>query len=160
MDQSAHRSSRDFAATLRRLVLAILTIGILGTGFELILLEHTEDNWQWAPLVLLAAGLPASIWLLLSPGALIVRGFQVLMVLFVLSGFTGQWLHFSGNMEFELEMYPSREGLELFWEALGGAYPSLAPGAMTLLGLMGIAACLRHPALDSSRITPKTKEKS
>lgn len=160
MTRSAQRFPGDLAVTLRCLVLAILTLGILGTGFELILLDHMEDNWQWVPLVLLATAFPAAIWLLLSPGPVIVRGFQVLMGLFVLSGFTGQWLHFSGNMEFELEMYPSREGLELVWEALGGAYPSLAPGTMILLGLLGMAVCLRHPALDSSRIESKTMVKS
>ena len=160
MAKSAQRFPGDLTVTLRRIVLAILTLGILGTGFELVLLEHTEDNWQWVPLLLLAAAFPTAIWLLLSPGPVIVRGFQVLMGLFVLSGFVGQWLHFSGNMEFELEMYPSREGLELVWEALGGAYPALAPGTMTLLGLLGLVACLRHPALDTSRIAPKTMEKS
>ena len=160
MAQSGQGIHRENAAMLRRLVLAIVTFGILGTGFELILLDHMEDNWQWVPIVLLAAGLPASIWLLLSPGFAIVRGFQVLMGLFVLSGFVGQWLHFSGNVEFELEMYPSREGLELVWEALGGAYPTLAPGAMTLLGLLGMAACLRHPALDSRNVSPQNMEKS
>ena len=159
MAQSARGIQRDDAASLRRLVLAILTLGILGTGFELVLLDHMEDNWQWVPLVLLAAGLPVSIWLILSPGFAIIRAYQVLMGLFVLSGFVGQWLHYQGNVEFELEMYPSREGLELVWEALGGAYPSLAPGTMTLLGLLGMAACFRHPALNSSRIAPKTMEK-
>ncbi len=150
---------RDDAATLRRLVLIVLTIGIVGVGFELVLLDHTEDTWQRVPLVLLAAALPVSVWLILSPGHAIIRAYQVLMGLFVLSGFVGQWLHYQGNVEFELEMYPSREGLELIWEALGGAYPSLAPGTMTLMGLLGMAACFRHPALNANRIAPKTMEK-
>lgn len=158
MAQSVQGNQRENAAMLRRLVLAIVTLGILGTGFELILLDHMEDNWQWVPLVLLAMGLPASIWLLLSPGFAIIRAYQVLMGLFVLSGFVGQWLHISGNVEFELEMYPSREGLELVWEALGGAYPSLAPGTMTLLGLLGMAACLHHPALNSRNVSPQNME--
>ena len=80
------------------------------------------------------------------------------MVLFVLSGFTGQWLHYQGNVEFELEMYPSRQGLELVWEALGGAYPSLAPGTMILFGLLGLAACIRHPALHSMPVTTNIQE--
>ncbi len=143
---------------LRRLVLIVLIIGIAGVGFELMLLAHTEDNWQRIPLVLLVIALPVAGWLLVSPRFYIVRGFQFLMVLFVLSGFVGQWLHFSGNMDFEMEMYPSREGLELVWEALGGAYPSLAPGTMTLLGLLGMIACLGHPVLDSNRTDPKTME--
>ena len=160
MDNPPHGTPRDDAATLRRLVLIVLTVGIVGVGFELVLLDHMEDNWQWAPIVLLAAGFPVSIWLFVSPGRTVIRVYQVLMGLFVLSGFVGQWLHYQGNVEFELEMYPSREGLELVWEALGGAYPALAPGTMILLGLLGLVACLRHPALNRKPVSIKTMEKS
>ena len=149
---------RDDAGTLRRLVLVVLTFGIVGVGFELVLLDHMEDPWQWAPIVLLAASLPVSVWLILSPGFAIIRTYQAMMVLFVLSGFVGQWLHYQGNVEFELEMYPSRQGLELVWEALGGAYPSLAPGTMTLFGLLGLVTCLRHPALTTDPVSTKTLE--
>lgn len=150
---------QDDAGTLRRLVLVVLTFGIAGVGFELVLLDHMEDPWQWAPIVLLAAALPVSIWLLLSPGFAIIRTYQAMMVLFVVSGFVGQWLHYQGNVEFELEMYPSRQGLELVWEALGGAYPSLAPGTMILFGLLGLVACRRHPVLHSIPVTANTLEK-
>ena len=54
---------------LRRLIVVILMLGMAGTGAELVLLEHTEDIWQWTPLVLFAAGLPVAGWLLLAPGA-------------------------------------------------------------------------------------------
>ena len=135
---------------LRRLLLAILLIGVVGTGAELVLLEHTEDVWQWAPLALLAVAMPGVSWLYASPGVASVRTVQAFMMLFVASGVLGQWLHFKGNVEFELEMYPSMSGLELVWEALGGATPSLAPGTMALLGLIGLAACHRHPGLNSN----------
>ena len=159
MDQPPRGTPQDDAGTLRRLVLAVLTFGIVGVGFELVLLDHMEDPWQWAPIVLLAAALPVSIWLILSPGFAIIRTYQAMMVLFVLSGFAGQWLHYQGNVEFELEMYPSRQGLELVWEALGGAYPSLAPGTMILFGLLGLVACLRHPALSANPSSSKPLEK-
>ena len=150
MDSPTQRSLRGDADTLRRLLFAILMMGIVGSGVELVLLEHTEDIWQWVPLVLFATALPGAGWLLVAPSVASVRVFQSLMVLFFVSGFVGQWLHYKGNVEFELEMYPSRGGLELVWEALGGATPSLAPGTMTLLGLLGLATCLRHPGLDSA----------
>ncbi len=151
---TAHRLSdaaaRKDADKLRSLVLAILMLGIVGAGAELILLKHTEDVWQWVPLVLFAMALPGAGWLLVAPSVVSIRIFQGLMVLFFASGFLGQWLHFKGNVEFELEMYPSLGGFELVWEALGGATPSLAPGTMTILGLLGLAACLRHPGLDTA----------
>ena len=152
MDTSTQRSRRGDADLLRRFVLAILIIGIVGTGVELVLLEHMEDIWQWIPLVLLAVALPGAGWLFVAPGVTSVRVFQILMVLFVFSGFVGQWFHFKGNVEFELEMYPSRGGLDLVWEALGGATPSLAPGTMTLLGLFGLVVCFRHPGLRAGKV--------
>ena len=120
MDISTQRSRWGDADLLRRFVLAILIMGIVGTGAELVLLEHMEDFWQWVPLVLFVAALPCAGWLFIAPGVASVRVFQIVMVLFVVSGFVGQWLHYKGNVEFELEMYPSRSGLELVWEALGG----------------------------------------
>jgi hypothetical protein len=38
-------------------------------------------------------------------------------------------------------------GWELFKEAMTGATPALAPGAMVQLGLIGLAWSYRHPAL-------------
>ncbi len=152
MDISTQRSWRGDAGLLRRFVLAILIMGIIGTGAELVLLEHMEDFWQWVPLVLFVVALPGAGWLFVAPGVASVRVFQILMVLFVVSGFVGQWLHYKGNVEFELEMYPSRSGLELVWEALGGATPSLAPGTMTLLGLLGLAVCFGHPGLRAGKV--------
>jgi len=55
-------------------------------------------------------------------------------------------LHYRGNVEFERERDPSLSGLALVWEALRGATPSLAPGAMAQLGLLGLAITWRHPA--------------
>ncbi|MFB3131882.1 MAG: hypothetical protein ACE10K_05095, partial [Rhodothermales bacterium] len=52
--------------------------------------------------------------------------------------------------EFELEMYPTLKGLELFWESIKGATPALAPGTMIQLGLLGWAYTYRHPALIKS----------
>ncbi len=66
------------------------------------------------------------------------------MCTFLASGNLGLFLHYDGNVEFELEMYPEMEGWELVWEALTGATPALAPGGMVLLGLIGIAFSYRH----------------
>ena len=71
------------------------------------------------------------------------------MVMVLLSGGLGVFLHFKGNIEFEKEMYPSMSGFELIWESLKGATPSLAPGAMALLGIVGLVYCYRHPATQS-----------
>lgn len=137
-------------AVVRRLLLVILLVGILGTGAELLLLEHTEDFWQLVPVYLLAASLAVLGWHAVRRGAASVRAFQMTMILFVVSGVVGVLLHYRGNVEFELELHPAASGLELFAEAMKGATPALAPGAMIQLGLLGLAYTYRHPALAAS----------
>lgn len=120
------------------LALALIA-GLLGTGAELVLLGHYETPAQYAPLVLIAAGVAAFAWQRLAPTGRAPRTLQGVMVLFILAGVAGIALHAQGNVEFELEMYPSRAGADLVWKTLTGATPVLAPGSMTLLGLIGLA---------------------
>lgn len=136
---------------IRRMLLAIFVLGVLGTGTDLLLLGHTEDRLQFVPLVLMAVSLVVLLVFALRRTRAGLLAFRYVMVLFVVSGFVGLWLHYRANVEFELEMYPSRAGLELFKEALTGAIPALAPGAMVQLGLLGWVYTFRHPALDGKR---------
>lgn len=135
---------------LRGFLLLLFLIGSLGVGAELLLLEHYEDYWQWTPLVLVGLSLAVLAWCALAPDRTSLRAFQGMMGLLVISGFVGLWLHYQGNVEFEQEMYPTLKGLELFWEALKGATPALAPGTMIQLGLLGLAFTYRHPAFTHS----------
>ena len=131
---------------IRRLLAGIFLFGSVGTGAELVLLDHVEDAWQMAPLVLIgvACALLAVVALRPSPGA--VRLFQLTMVAFVLSGVAGMALHYQGNVEFELELEPDASGLPLVWESLKGATPALAPGTMMLLGALGLICTSRQSA--------------
>ena len=98
------------------------------------------------PLVLLAAGLIIiGIWVR-RRRRWSLRTFQATMLLCVVAGPVGMWQHYTGNVEFELEMTPAMSGLELFGEAMTGAMPALAPGAMVQLGLLGLLYAFRHPA--------------
>ena len=99
------------------------------------------------PLGLLAAGLLALVWHAVHRSAAPLRALQVLMLMFVIAGATGLLLHYRGNAEFELEMYPSKAGWELFRESMMGATPALAPGTMIQLALIGLAYSYRHPLL-------------
>ena len=138
---------------LRPLLLALFLFGAVGACLELVFLEHWEEAWQWAPVILLVASLPFAASLALRPTAPTVYLFRALMVLFVGAGAIGIIQHVRGNVEFELEMYPSMRGFDLIWESLRGATPSLAPGSMTVLGFLGIIYTLRHPALSTGRIS-------
>ena len=118
--------------------MGLFLFGALGLAAELLLLGHTEEWRQWVPLILLGlAAVSGPLWAWRrssSLGAL----FRVVVVLVALSGVVGIWFHYSGNAEFEREMYPERGGWELFRESLSGATPALAPGAMVQLGLLGL----------------------
>ena len=133
---------------IRRFLVTIFLLCGVGTGVELLLLGHTEDPWQWAPIVLLSVSLVALVWRGAGGGLASLRMFQGVMVLCILSGLVGLGLHYDGNVEFELEMYPSLGGFDLFWESVTGATPTLAPGTMVGLGLLGLASTYRHPALE------------
>ena len=133
---------------LRRFVLALWIVGLLGTGAELLLLGHTDGAWQLVPLILIAAGLVAFAWLAMARQRASLRVFQGTLILFVASGFVGMLLHFLGKMDFKRETNPSLAGWELFREALQGAMPPiLAPAAMIQFGLLGLAYTFRHPTL-------------
>lgn len=135
---------------LRRFVLALFTIGIFGTAADLLLTGHVEDAWQLAPLIVIAISALTLLWHGVKPGRSTIRVHQAVMMLFIVSGLVGTFLHYRANIEFELEMYPGLSGIALLWKAIQGASPpSLAPGAMIALGLLGLIYAYKHPALDS-----------
>jgi tellurite resistance protein TehA-like permease len=129
----------------RPILFLTLLVGLLGTAVELLLLEHVEDVWQLIPIALIVVSLIVLFWHTRRATGTTLRAFRITMALFVLSGLLGVWLHYRGNVEFELEMYPSMSGLALFREAMMGATPSLAPGTMIQLGLLGFVYALRYP---------------
>lgn len=132
---------------IRRFLLATLAAGLAGTLAELVLLGHDESVQQWIPIVLLGGGILVVAWHAIAPRPVTVRALQTTMVLFLAAALLGIGLHYDGNVEFELEITPSMRGAELVKEALTGATPVMAPGAMGLLGLIGLAHAYRHPTL-------------
>ena len=140
------------SGTARRILLAILILGVIGITAELLLLGHDEDFNQLIPLVLTCATIVMSAVVSVNPSSGSVRLFQSLMILMVISGAVGMYLHFQVNIEFQLEMDPALKGMALFRKAiLAKTPPALAPGAMTQLGLLGLAYTFKHPALGSGR---------
>jgi hypothetical protein len=145
-------------ATIRTILLWALVLGAAGMMAELLLIGHDESASQFVPLVLLGAGVVLGASLIAAPSTWSLRLLQLLMVLFVGSGMLGVALHYQGNEEFELEMAPSMSGLKLVAETLTGATPVLAPGSMSLLGVVGLAFTYRHPLLRSHAGVASTEE--
>ena len=145
---STTRIETSLLANVRKILLAILALGMIGSLTELILLKHSEDVFQWVPLVLLGLGLAALAWHGLSGSALSARLLHWLMYGFVGAGAAGIYFHFQGSAEFKLESQPNLAGMALFWEAIRAkAPPLLAPGSMVQLGLLGLAYTYKLPVL-------------
>ena len=139
-------------ALLRRILMAVLLLGMTGTAVELLLLRHIEDQTQLIPLVLLGAGYLAVGWIRLRRSRLSLTALQIVMVLFVAAGALGLYFHYQANVEFQLEMEPQLTGGTLLWKVLQAKTPpALAPGVMVQLGLIGLAYAYRHPAAGRGR---------
>jgi hypothetical protein len=133
--------------TLRRALLALLVVFMVGTAADLMLLDHHEDAWQMVPLVLVALGVVCAVWSSRG-GSGAVTAMRILMVLFVAAGFIGMALHFLGNREFQHEMDPAIAGWPLVVKVMTSkAPPALAPASMIQMGLLGLLYTYQHPAL-------------
>ncbi len=140
-------------ASVRQLLLALVFLGIVGLEVELALLRHAESVTQWIPHVALIIGILSTLIVFFRPGPATLRVFQTVMLIFVVVGALGIYLHYRGNVEFALERDPSLGGAKLIWKALRGASPALAPAALSQLGLLGLLYGYRHhaPAADSDQ---------
>jgi len=125
---------------LRLWVLGVIVLGLVGTMTELILLEHDEQALQFVPLVLMVLGAVVLVWHAIAKDTASLRSLQIVMGLFVLSGFAGMAAHFNGSLEYQLELNPDLGTWELLDKILHAhAPPLLAPGMMMQLGLLGLA---------------------
>jgi hypothetical protein len=134
-------------ASSRKLLLALTFVGIVGLEIELALLRHAESFSQWIPHIALMIGLLSTVAVYFRPARATLRVFQAVMLLFLIVGVLGIYLHLRGNLEFALERDPSLSGARLIWKILRGATPALAPGALAQLGLLGLVYTYGHPAL-------------
>jgi hypothetical protein len=131
---------------LRLWIVGVIALGLIGTMTELLLLEHDEQALQFVPLVLMALGAVTLIWYVASKDTTSLRALQIVMGLFVVSGFAGMAAHFNGSMEYQLELNPDLS----MWELLdkithAKAPPLLAPGMMIQMGLLGLAYAYTDP---------------
>jgi hypothetical protein len=140
-------TSGDTSLILRRFVLAIVVLGLLGTVTELVLLEHYEDSLQIVPLFFIGLALMTIAGHVVAPRAGSVWLLRAVMSVLVVSGVLGVVLHYRGSLEFQLEMDPTQSGWDLFAKVLHAkAPPALAPGVMAQLGLLGLVYTYRHPS--------------
>jgi hypothetical protein len=130
----------DRVEVLRRWILSVLVLGLLGTFVELLLLSHYEQPLQLVPVVLIVTAGAVLGWHLKQRGGASLITLQIVMALFVLAGFAGAAAHFHGSTEFQLDLDPDMSTWELIEKVMRAkAPPVLAPGMMLQLGLLGLA---------------------
>ena len=133
---------------LRRMLLVVLIVAMLGTAVDLMLLDHHENVWQMVPLAVIALGLLSAAVAARSGGAGAIGLMRVVMALFIAAGMLGLGLHYAGNSEFQREIDPGLQGWNLFVKAITAkAPPAMAPAGMIQIGLLGLLYTYRHPAL-------------
>jgi hypothetical protein len=140
-------SDNSTLSFIRKALLAILVLGVVGTQAELLLLKHTDGVWQLVPIYLNWLALVVLAWYGLRRSAASLRAIQWVMLLCLLSGGVGAIQHFRGNVGYAEESNPGLSGRDLYIEAVQGSTPTLAPGTMVQLALIGLAFTFRHPGL-------------
>ena len=138
--QKSKSKTQQFS--LNQIIVVAFMFMMIGTAMELYLLEHYEDTLQLIPLICIGASLMVMIVLFFRRAGIIELVFKLILGLSALSGFYGVFLHLRANYEFELEMKPTAKGWDLFMESLSGALPTLAPGSMIVLALIGYSYLL------------------
>jgi hypothetical protein len=138
MNQNSDRIER-----MRRWLLWLLAFGLVGTGVELVLLEHYEEPTQLVPIGMIVLALFVMVWQGVAGGGASLTVLRWLMAAFVLAGAVGMVLHFRGAAEFQREIDPAMPQWQLIRKAMmAKAPPVLAAGTMMQLGLLGlIYAC-------------------
>lgn len=146
----------DTTTLLRRGVLGLAAVTLVGTVLELAFLHHWDTATQ--TIVWLAVGLLALVLIILAcgPSAAALRWAQaVTIAVFVLAG-VGVWFHVQENLDAGpldrryAVRWDTMSGIDQSWAAITGEVgpaPTLAPGVLAEISFALLLATVRHPVL-------------
>jgi hypothetical protein len=143
-------TAETIAGRLRRFLLLMTTVSFLVVLVELVLEEHTKETLQFVPFALCAIGLIAVTAVLVRPLGSTLLALRVSMVIVALGGFVNIAVHLLENVSFEQEIRPNATTNAVIGEAIKGAAPLLAPGALIFAAMLALATTYYHPALAKS----------
>jgi len=132
---------------LRTFLLLLAGFLCIGTIVELSLIEHWDDLPQVLPFVLCGLGLVVVLLVLIRPQHNTIRLLRWVMGIAFVGSLFGIFEHVEHNIGFALEIQPNAVVGDVFFQALGGANPLLAPGMLALAAMLAIAATYYHPML-------------
>lgn len=144
-------SDRVILQRVRLFLLVLSAFLCLGTLAELWLTEHTENPVQLLPFILCGAAFLVIVWALFRPTTAAIQLLRVVMLFVGLGSLFGLFEHIEHNIAFALEIQPNLTTADVFWDALGGANPLLAPGVLGITAVLALAAIYYHPALQTAR---------
>lgn len=133
----------DVERGLRRALLALAGLTGLGLVGELLLIGHTEEALQLAPIALGGLTALAAAWAARTPDDAAPKPLRALSLALVLTSALGVWEHLESNLEFERELRPDQSTVTALLGALSGSSPLLAPGALVVAALALAAAVWR-----------------
>ena len=136
---------------LRRFLLLMSAGLFVGTPVELWFAEHVEGTIQLIPFVLCGLGFIAAIVALLAPSRGRFVAVRIVMGVIAAGSLFGFYEHVAHNVAFEMEIRPGSTAGDVFWEALSGASPLLAPGILAVAAVLALAALYDHPSLAGRR---------
>ncbi len=137
----------------RAFMLILAGLLCLGTIVELWLAEHTHDLVQLIPFVLCGLGSIAIVAALMRPRRRVLFALRLVAALLIGGSLFGMYEHVEQNLAFELEIRPAATFGDVWFDALRGASPLLAPGILALAGVLALASTYQHPVLVPRRVT-------
>jgi hypothetical protein len=143
--------SAEVIVTRLRLFLLWLAVALCGGVIaELWLTDHMEEPLQFVPFVVCGLSILALLQVLLRPQRSSLLQLRVMMVVAALGGLLGIYEHLAGNLAFAQEINVAKAAASPLFAALTGANPPLAPGALGVAALVGLAATYCHPKLTTT----------
>jgi hypothetical protein len=139
---------------LRRFLLALSGVLLLGTFVELVFTGHTKEPVQLIPFFLCILWGGAVVLALVNTHRRSLLFLRTCMVVVVLGSLLGIYEHIANNIAFQLEIEPSISFAGIIAARLGGANPLIAPGILAVGASLAIAATYDHPGLARVRNLP------
>jgi hypothetical protein len=149
-------ASTDDASVLRRSLVGLVLVAIVGLAAELLVERHWGTPIRLVPWFCLVALGYAALLLMRRPTAAAVRRARVLAAAVMVAAAVGVALHINENYV----AGPLDQRYELLWEGMtelerwGSAFskavgpaPTFAPASLALVALVLLVATQRHPAL-------------
>lgn len=141
-------NAQQVNARLRAFLFITAALLCVGTVIELSLTEHTDEPIQFVPFILSVLAFVCIVFVMLKPTRGTLFTLRGVMGALVLGSLVGVYEHLASNWEIVTETKPNLAANAMFWEAVRGAAPMLAPGILVLVAALAIAATYEHPALN------------